>query len=61
MNMEPVVIRDTKESLDAANVWARALLVSLLGPEEGGEAYRTLPALPVLLAYRRCLDVIGVQ
>lgn len=57
----PVVISGTKESLDAANTWAHAVLVSVLGPEDGEKAYKTLPALPVLLAYRRLMDVVGVQ
>ena len=57
----PVVISGTKASLDAANTWAQAVLVSILGPEEGERAYKTLPALPVLLAYRRFMDVVGVQ
>ncbi len=51
----------TKATLDAAQVWARAVLVSVLGPEEGEKAYRTLPALPVLLAYRKALYLGGVN
>lgn len=57
----PVVISGTKKSLDAANTWAHAVLVSILGPEEGERVYKTLPALPVLLAYRRLMDETGIQ
>jgi len=46
------VLRGTKADLEAANAWARALMVSLLGPDEGERAYQELPAMPVLLAYR---------
>jgi len=61
-NTSPVtVVTGTKEALDTANVWARAICHSVLGAVEGEKAYRTLPALPVLLTFRRVMDTIGEQ
>ena len=57
----PIVISGRKEELDAAQVWVRAALHSALGPEEGEAQYRTIPALPVLLAYRALMDTSEVH
>ena len=51
-----VVFTGTKEVMDAANIWALTVFQSILGTEEGEEAYRGLPALPVLMAYRAVLS-----
>ena len=50
-----VTIMGSKDSLDAAQVWARAVCHSILGPEEGERYYRQIPALPILLAYKAML------
>ena len=47
-----IAITGTKDELDAANIWARALLHGVYGPEGGETRYRALPALAVLIAYR---------
>lgn len=52
----PIVLSGRKEELDSAQVWVRAALHSALGPEAGEAHYRTIPALPVLLAYRTLKD-----
>lgn len=57
----PIVISGRKEELDAAQVWVRAALHSALGPEAGEARYRTIPALPVLLAYRALMDTSEVH
>jgi len=57
----PIVISGRKEELDAAQVWVRAALHSALGPEAGEAHYRTIPALPVLLAYRALMDTSEVH
>ena len=51
----PVVLMGSKDSLDAAQVWARAICHSVLGPVEGERHYRQMPALPILLAYKAML------
>lgn len=51
-----IVITGSKGELDSANVWARAVCHSALGPDRGEMVYRTVPALPVLLAYRCLVD-----
>ena len=56
---KPQGIMGSKDSLDAAQVWARAVCHSALGPVEGEKFYRQLPALPVLLTYRYLLTTGG--
>ncbi len=52
---KPTGIMGSKDSLDAAQVWARAVCHSILGPEEGERYYRQMPALSTLLAYKAML------
>lgn len=49
----PMVITGRKIDLDLATLWMRATLTSALGADKGERVFRTLPALPILLAYRR--------
>lgn len=52
MNDGRVALTGTKDELDAAAIWARALLHGVFGPEGGEQRYKAIPALAVLLAYR---------
>jgi hypothetical protein len=52
----PTKVAGTKQDLDAATLWARAVLYSMLGPEQGETEFRKLPALLVLLTFRSLLD-----
>jgi hypothetical protein len=52
MNDGRIALTGTKDELDAASIWARALLHGVFGPEKGEERYKVIPALAVLLAYR---------
>jgi len=47
-----IALTGTKDELDAATLWARAVLHMAFGPEAGEERFRAVPALAVLLAYR---------
>lgn len=47
-----IALTGTKDELDAATLWARAMLHMVFGPEQGEERFRAVPALAVLLAYR---------
>ena len=52
MNDGRIALTGTKDELDAASIWARALLHGVFGHEGGEVRYKAIPALAVLLAYR---------
>ena len=52
---KPMALIGNKDSLDAAQVWARAICHSTLGPVKGEQHYRKMQALPILLAFRAML------
>ena len=47
-----IALTGTKDELDAATIWARAMLHSVFGPVGGEERFKAIPALAVLIAYR---------
>lgn len=49
------MITGSKDHLDAATIWARALFYSTLGEERGEEAFRQIPAHILMSAYSEAL------
>jgi len=47
-----MAVTGTKDELDAATLWARAMLHAVFGPEGGEQRFKAIPALAVLMAYR---------
>ena len=46
----------TKDALDAATLWLRAIFHSALGAEQGEEAASRVPAIVALLAFKQAVE-----